>query len=176
MSLIPTEQWYHDYLAIVRDHFGDTPDRVGRLWYQHFERVALRILFRYPEASRDLIEAALFHDSLMAGGRGKDGLRALGLSERAIEIVDLTTPPPNHNYFRDSEPSTPEENQIYFDYVQRIIDSGDVESIHFKLADIRDTLDLLQISSDPALKGHMRERYLPSLKMLSDAVETPPRN
>lgn len=174
MSLIPTEQWYHDDLAIVREYFGDMPDRVGRLWYQHFERVALRILFRYPQAGRDLIEAALFHDSLMAGGRGKDGLRALGLSERAIEIVDRTTPPPDHNYFRDSERSTPEENQTYFNYIQRIIDSGDIDSIHFKLADIRDTLDLLQLSSDPNLKAQMHDRYLPSAKMLADAVETPP--
>jgi len=47
-----------------------------------------------------------------------------------------------------------------------------MDPIQVKLADIRDTIDVLLISSDPILKGQLHNRYLPSLALLSDAAET----
>lgn len=171
MSIIPQETWYHERLDEIRDHLEGQTDRVGRPWYQHFERVALRILFRYPEVRRDAIEAALYHDSLMAGGRGKQALRMLGLSERSIEIIERSTPPAYRNNFRDNGATTPEDTAVYLEYIQGIIDSGDLDVILFKMADIRDSMETLQLMSDPGLKDQLHTRYVPSFQMLEKAAE-----
>lgn len=173
MTLIPTEAWYHDRLRLVREEHGATPDRIGRPWYQHFERVALRTMFRCPTASQAQVEAALMHDALMAGGKGHSFLKEVGLLQEAIEIIELITPPPHGNYFRDFEAITAEDNAIYLDYVARIIGTGHHAAIHVKLADIRDTIDAFQAASSPVLKGQLHDRYEPSMKLLAAAVEVP---
>ncbi|MGQ7414285.1 hypothetical protein ACTGVV_12225, partial [Streptococcus suis] len=96
-------------------------DRIGRPWYQHFERVALRLIFRNPKASRAQIEAAIMHDALMAGGKGRGFLDSIGLEPEAIAIIALTTPPPHGNYFRDFEAITPADNAIYLDYIRGVV-------------------------------------------------------
>lgn len=171
MSLIPQHDWYAFRLEQIRESMDGTTDWIGRPWCQHFERVALRMIFRNATISRDAVEAALYHDALMEGGRGKDALRALGLSERCIEIVERTTPPAHRNNFRDTLPETPEDNLIYLDYIRKIISSGDMDAIHLKLADIRDTIDTLQQSDLPSLKTQLAQRYFPSMQLLSDAAE-----
>lgn len=173
MSLLPSGTWFQDRVEMLNQELEGTKDRIGRPWYQHFERVALRLIFRYPEAGRDQIEAALLHDVLMAGGKGKSHLRELGLSERAIRIIEITTPPPHGNHFRDFETITDADNAIYLDYIRGIVALRDIDAIQVKLADIRDTIDVLLVSSDPVLKGQLHNRYLPSLDLLSAAGETP---
>lgn len=175
MTLVPTDAWYHERLRLVREEHGDTPDRIGRPWYQHFERVALRTMFRCPDASRAQIEAALMHDALMAGGKGRGFLEGIGLLDEAIEIIELITPPPHGNYFRDFEAITAADNAVYLDYISGVVASGNTRAIHVKLADIRDTIDAFQASSSPVLKGQLRDRYRPSMDLLAAAVEVPAR-
>ncbi|WP_238368445.1 hypothetical protein [Mesobacterium pallidum] len=171
MTLPHRENWFLRHVAVIDAHYAGVPDRVGRPWSQHFERVALRMLFRFPQVSREALEAALYHDWLMAGGPGRAGLERAGLGTRAINLIDLVTPPPHNNHFRDMAAPTPEDTAVYFGYVQRIIDSGDIEAVHFKLADIRDTIDALHMLSDPDLKAQLTERYVPSVQMLATAAE-----
>lgn len=173
MSLVPTASWYHDRLKLVQEEHGTTPDRIGRPWYQHFERVALRLIFRCPGATQAQIEAALMHDALMAGGKGKAFLHEIGLLEEAIDIIALITPPPHGNFFRDFEAITPADNAIYLDYIRGVVASGNSAAIHVKLADIRDTIDAFQASPVPVLKAQLRDRYQPSMELLAAAVETP---
>lgn len=175
MTLIPTEAWYHDRLKLVREEHGATRDRIGRPWYQHFERVALRTMFRCPGATQAQIEAALMHDALMAGGKGRGFLKEIGLLDEAIEIIELITPPPHGNYFRDFEAITAADNAVYLDYIAGVVGSGNAPAIHVKLADIRDTIDAFQAASLPALKGQLHERYQPSMNLLAAAVEVPVR-
>jgi hypothetical protein len=158
---------------LVRQEHGTTPDRIGRPWYQHFERVALRTIFRCPGVTQAQIEAALMHDALMAGGKGHDFLKEIGLLKEAIEIIELITPPPHGNYFRDFEAITAEDNAVYLDYISGVVRSGNQAAIHVKLADIRDTIDAFQAASSPVLKGQLYERYEPSMKLLAAAVEIP---
>lgn len=172
MTLIPTAAWYHDRLKLVREEHGATPDRIGRPWYQHFERVALRTMFQCPGASQAQIEAALMHDALMAGGKGRRFLEGIDLLPEAIDIIDLTTPPPHGNYFRDFEAITPADNALYLTYVTGLIETRNRAAIHVKLADIRDTIEAFQASSSPVLKGQLRNRYQPAMEMLAAAVET----
>lgn len=173
MSLIPTEAWYSDRLKLVEEEHRGVLDRIGRPWYQHFERVALRLIFRNPKASRAQIEAAIMHDALMAGGKGRGFLESIGLQPEAIAIIELTTPPPHGNYFRDFEAITPADNAIYLDYIRGVVASGNRAAIQVKLADIRDTIEAFEESSLPVLKGQLRDRYRPSAELLAAAVETP---
>lgn len=173
MTLIPTEAWYHDRLKLVREEHGATPDRIGRPWYQHFERVALRTMFRCPGASQAQIEAALMHDALMAGGKGRGFLKEIGLLDEAIDIIELITPPPHGNYFRDFEAITTADNEIYLRYISGVAASGNKAAIHVKLADIRDTIDAFQAASSAVLKSQLNERYRPSMDVLAAAVEVP---
>ncbi|MDQ8729053.1 hypothetical protein [Bradyrhizobium sp. LHD-71] len=172
MSLIPTEAWYRDRLKLVQEEHGATQDRIGRPWYQHFERVALRLMFRCPGASQAQIEAALMHDALMAGGKGRGFLEEIGLLDEAIEIIELITPPPHGNFFRDFEAITAADNAIYLAYIRGVVASGNKAAIHVKLADIRDTIEAFQAASSPVLKGQLRDRYQPSVDLLAVAVET----
>lgn len=175
MSIIPKDAWYHELVALIeREHEGEI-DRIGRPWYQHFERVALRLVFRLPTATKAQIQAALMHDALMAGGKGKDFLRSLGVEEEAIDIVELITPPPHGDYFRALEAITPEDNAIYADYVERIVASGYEAALHVKLADFQDTCDLLNEARTPELKAQLRDRYEPARDRLLAVLEkTPP--
>lgn len=171
MSIIPSEPWFGKLVALAIEMHGDARDRIGRPWCQHFERVALRTLFRDPFADRASVEAGLMHDALMAGGKGKDWLREIGCQERAIDIIDLITPPPHGDYFRALEAITPEDNAIYLNYVRGLVASGDERAMHVKLADINDTCDMLREATLPSLKAQLHQRYIPSRDLLQERLE-----
>lgn len=171
MSIVPRERWYTDLVGLVQRQHGDAEDRLGRPWYQHFERVSLRLIFRLPGATKGQVQAALLHDAMMAGGGGEPFLRSLGVEEEAIRIVALTTPPPHGDYFRALEAITPEDNAIYRDYVERLVATGDRGALHMKLADFQDTCDMLGEATLPALKLQLRDRYRPARDRLASALD-----
>ncbi len=171
MTLIPAGAWYHDLLRVAEDMHGDRKDRIGRLWCQHFERVALRVIFRDQLADKASVQAALMHDALMAGGRGAEWLREIGCEERAIDIVRLITPPPHANYFRQMDAVTPADNAIYLEYVRGLTTSGDERAMHVKLADLNDTIDAFREATLPVLKAQLRDRYIPSRDILQERLE-----
>ena len=170
MSLIPTDAWYLKLLAVVEKQQAGITDRIGRPWAQHFERVALRLIFRNPEASRAQIEAALLHDALMARGGGMEMLEAVGVSEEAKRIIEVTTPPPNADYYRHFETIGPAECAIYLDYVRTLVASGNRAAIEMKLADITDTIDACRAGATEVLVDQYRNRYEPSRQMLEEAM------
>jgi hypothetical protein len=53
VSVIPTAPWYNDALNAVREQQAGVLDYLGRPWAEHFERVALRLIFRNPAATHD---------------------------------------------------------------------------------------------------------------------------
>ena len=163
---IEGEQWYQRLANLVDKDHGATLDRLGRAWSGHFRRVSLRLVFRRPTISRAAIEAALMHDALMANGRGRQGLYDEGLLPESVRLIELITPPPNANYFRDLRNVSPEENEIYRGYIQRIIESGSHEAVYLKLADVSDTINSLAELRDPGLIPQLVDRYIPSRDML----------
>ena len=170
MSLVPDAAWYRTILAAVEAQQAGILDRVGRPWAQHFERVALRLLFRDPAAPRALIEAALLHDALMDRGGGTAMLGTLGVSGEAVEIIRLTTPPPDANYYRAFEAIGPAECARYLGYVRRLVASGNRAAIVMKLADIQDTIEACQLGATEVLMGQFHDRYEPSRVLLEQGL------
>ncbi len=170
MTLVPAESWYRDLLAAVAEQQAGVTDRIGRPWAQHFERVALRTLFRNPAAPRPQLEAALLHDAFMDRGGGLPMLTRLGLGPEAIEIIRVTTPPPDADWFRDFEAIGPAECERYLGYVRTLVASGHRLAIEMKLADISDTIDACRAGATPVLIGQYTARYEPSRRLLEAAL------
>lgn len=171
MSVVPRESWYVDLVRLLDSRHGDEKDRLGRPWRQHFERVALRLIFRCPGASKGQIQAALLHDALMAGGGGHAFLDEVGVEPEAVRIIERTTPPPHGDYFRALEAITLADNAIYADYVEALVASGDEAALHMKLADFQDTCDMLGATSVPELKAQLRDRYAPARDRLAAVLD-----
>lgn len=172
MTLVPQEPWYTNIISAVEQQQAGITDHVGRPWAQHFERVALRVIFRNPGAKRAQIEAALLHDALMPRGGGREMLNAVGASPEAREMIEITTPPPNADYYRRFQDIGPAECTIYLDYIRELCASGNRAAIEMKLADINDTIDACRAGRTALLIGQYRNRYEPSRKLLEMALGT----
>ena len=170
MTLVPDAPWYRTLLAAVQAQQAGVVDRIGRPWAQHFERVALRTLFRNPQASRAQIEAALLHDAFMDRGGGGAMLASLGIGPEAATMIRMTTPPPDADYYRDFERIGPPECERYLGYVSRLAASGHRPAIEMKLADITDTIDACRAGATPVLVGQFHHRYEPSRRILEAAL------
>ncbi len=169
-SIVPATDWYAALLDAVHEQQAGVTDRIGRPWAQHFERVALRTLFRNPNAPRSQLEAALLHDAFMDRGGSLPMLTRLGVTHDAIEMIRLTTPPANADYYRNFEEIGPAECERYLDYVRRLVASGHRLAIEMKLADISDTIDACRAGATPVLIGQYTERYEPSRRLLEAAL------
>ena len=170
MSLIPTAPWYTDALAAVREQQAGVLDYLGRPWAEHFERVALRLIFRNPAATRDQVEAALLHDVFMERGGGHALLHRLGVGPRAVEMIERTTPPTDADYFRKFELIGPAETAVYLGFIGTLAASGDREAVEMKLADITDTIDACRQGATAMLVDQFRDRYEPSRRLLEQAL------
>lgn len=170
MSLIPTDPWYNTLLEEVARQQQGLTDYVGRPWAQHFERVALRVIFRNPAAPRPLIEAALLHDVFMNRGGNQPMLDRLQIGPEAIRIIELTTPPPDADYYRDFAKIGPEECALYLDYVRTLVASAHRPAIEMKLADIQDTIDACRLGATDLLINQYTNRYEPSRRLLEQAL------
>lgn len=170
MSLVPDAPWYGALVRAVEQQQAGVVDRLGRPWAEHFQRVALRLIFRNPGATRAQIEAALLHDALMARGGGEAWLDGLGVGEEARAMIRITTPPPDADYYRVFEAIGPAENARYLDYVRGLAGSGHRGAIEMKLADVQDTIDACRTGATPVLVGQFHDRYEPSRLLLEAAL------
>jgi ethanolamine utilization microcompartment shell protein EutS len=171
MWLEPDDRRWQRLVAELDSFHAGATDLNGRPWAEHFRRVALRLCLRYPRPDRDSLEAALLHDALMARGGGHERMEALGLSGAAIEIVQVTTPPPNADYYRDFRAVTPADDAGYLDYVHGLVASGNVAAVEMKLADVCDTIDQMRVLRDPAIGMQVPNRYEPSRAILESGLE-----
>ena len=172
MTLVPNDPWYRDLLSAVERQQAGITDHIGRPWAHHFERVALRVIFRNPKANRAQIEAALLHDAMMARGGGREMLTTLGVSTDARDMIEITTPPANADYYRRFQDIGPTECTIYLDYIRELCSSGHRAAIEMKLADINDTIDACRAGGTPLLVDQYKYRYEPSRKLLESALGT----
>ena len=172
MTLVPTDPWYGSLLGAVEAQQAGVTDRVGRPWAQHFERVALRTLFRNPAAPRAQIEAALLHDAFMDRGGGEAMLASLGVGAEATAMIRITTPPADADFYRDFEAIGPFECSRYLDYVRALAASGHRLAIEMKVADITDTIDACRTGATPVLIEQFRTRYEPSRRILEGALSS----
>lgn len=171
MLLEPQDDRWQELLAELNARHAGATDLNGRPWAEHFRRVSVRVCLRYGPQDRDQLEAALLHDALMTGGGGNERMRALGLSDAAIEIVRVTTPPPAADFYRDLTAVTAEDDKGYLEYVKGLVESRNIPAIQMKLADVCDTIDQIRALDSPSFALQVPNRYEPSRTLLERGLD-----
>jgi (p)ppGpp synthase/HD superfamily hydrolase len=112
-----------DSIEIMRRAHEGQMDKCGRPYYLHPLRVAMRLL-HCTAAER---HAALLHDVVEDTLVTMDDLRRMAYSEEVLDLVDLLT---------RRKPAGESHNQ----YVERIVQSRNVQALRVKLADVYDNM------------------------------------
>ena len=103
--MVKNDSWYQSTLAFVQARHQGRVDKLGG-WpdYQHFERVADRLIRLFPQATQAQVQAALLHDALEPKGCSIEELLAHGVTAEAIAII--------HHI------SLPQDGRSYLAYIQ----------------------------------------------------------
>jgi (p)ppGpp synthase/HD superfamily hydrolase len=149
-------------IEIMRSAHEGQLDKSGRPYYLHPLRVAMRLVHCTP-AER---HAALLHDVVEDTLVTMDRLREMGYGEDVLELVNLLT---------RRKPEGESHNQ----YIERIVQSRNVQALRVKLADVYDNMSPAR---NRALPRHERgikhrfardvERVLAALRELGDELHT----
>jgi (p)ppGpp synthase/HD superfamily hydrolase len=156
MRSLKSEPWYQATLAFVQKRHEGKVDKLGWPYYQHFERVADRLVRLFPDASQAQVQAALLHDALEPEECSAEELRTEGVTPDAITIIRRI--------------SLPQDGRTYLEYVRDLIASGDVSAVQVKLADNLDAVEFYSTRTDPESKHILETRYEPSRKMLQEGL------
>ncbi|MBP2232525.1 (p)ppGpp synthase/HD superfamily hydrolase [Azospirillum agricola] len=149
--------WYRETLALAqRLHDGQT-DKAGEPYWRHLERVAQRLVERFPDATKAQVQAALLHDAIEDAGVSAEDLRAAGIEEEAIVAIQLVS--------RNLGPAG-----SYLEWIGRIAASGNVTAIRVKLADNLDNSDPARVAALPAGPRMVAEKYAPARAILERAL------
>jgi (p)ppGpp synthase/HD superfamily hydrolase len=143
-----------DSIEIMRKAHEGQIDKSGRPYYLHPLRVTMR-LARGTSAER---HAALLHDVVEDTTLTLQDLRALGYSERVLELVDILT---------RRKPS----GESHRAYLERIVASGDREALRVKLADLYDNMSPARSRSLPPHERGLRHRFARDAERLLAALE-----
>jgi (p)ppGpp synthase/HD superfamily hydrolase len=155
MQEVQDQNWFRAAMALVRSRHGDRVDALGAPYYQHFERVALRLMRLFPQATRGQIEAALLHDALEPAGEPVD-LAALDLDAEAIRIIQRIT--------------LPLDGRSYLQYAADLAATGDLAAIQVKLADNLDATEFYSTRADPSAQQMVLSQYDPTRRILQNAL------
>lgn len=151
------EAWFRDTLEFARTLHQGQVDKAGAPYWMHLERVAHRLMERFPDATKAQLQAALLHDAIEDAGVTADDLRAAGVEEEAIAAIRLV-----------SRNLNPEGS--YLDWIGRIAASGNVTAIRVKLADNLDNSDPARVAALPAGPRMVAEKYAPARAILERAI------
>lgn len=123
----------------------------------HLERVAQRLVERFPDATKAQLQAALLHDAIEDAGVTADDLRDAGIEEEAIAAIQLVS--------RNLDP-----NGTYLDWIRRIAATGNVTAIRVKVADNLDNSDAVRVAALAAGPRMVAEKYAPARAILEQAL------
>jgi (p)ppGpp synthase/HD superfamily hydrolase len=127
----------------------------------HPRRVATNVLKIDPQASDDVVMAALLHDTIEDCGIHEEFLRQKGYSEDCITMVSLVTKLEN-------------DEREYDQVIDDLIASGNRDAMIVKLADNMDNLhpDRARIyaAENPEKAQRLADRYRASIEKLSAAI------
>ena len=153
---IRNEDWYRTAYAAACQRHPDDLDQLGSPQHLHFERVALRLLRLFPEATRGQVEAALLHDALEPGAGPPVDLAGLGVTDEAIRIIERIT--------------LPADGRTYLQYIADLAASGDIAAVQVKLADNLDATEVYSSRPTRAAQAMIEDTYNPSRRILQDAL------
>lgn len=139
-------------------HEGQT-DPDGHPYFRHPMRVAMNLLRIYPQASDDMVMAALLHDTMEDCEQvDEEFLRQKGYSENCIQIIRLLSRPP-------------EDPRPYAQVVEDLIASGNADAMIVKIADNMDNLHPERNAEyrlkDPVKSDRLVARYTASIQKLA---------
>lgn len=148
------------YALIKQLHSGQT-DHSGKPYVDHPIRVARNVRAIDPQASDDVVMAAMLHDTIEDCGIDDELLRQKGYSEECITIVNLVTKPEN-------------DQRSYDQVIDDLISSGNKGAMIVKLADNMDNLHPARVADlaqkDPAKAERLGARYRASIEKLCAAT------
>lgn len=149
--------WFRDTLEFAKTLHRGQLDKAGAPYWKHLERVAHRLIERFPDATKAQLQAALLHDAIEDAGVTADDLRAAGVEEEAIAAIRLVS--------RNLDPEG-----SYLDWIGRIAASGNVTAIRVKLADNLDNSDPARVAAIAAGPRMVAEKYAPARAILEQAL------
>ncbi|WP_109048874.1 HD domain-containing protein [Azospirillum sp. TSA6c] len=149
--------WFRDTLEFAKTLHQGQLDKAGAPYWKHLERVAHRLIERFPDATKAQLQAALLHDAIEDAGVTADDLRAAGVEEEAITAIRLVS--------RNLDPEG-----SYLDWIGRIAASGNVTAIRVKLADNLDNSDPARVAAIAAGPRMVAEKYAPARAILEQAL------
>ena len=86
------EPWYRATLATAMRLHTNKAFRFDGPHWKYVDRIAHRLVGRFPDATRPQIEAALLHDVLADKCCQPEQLRGLGISDAAARVIRFVTP------------------------------------------------------------------------------------
>lgn len=138
-------------LEIVTRLFNDKCDKGGFPYVIH--------LLKVYEGVSDYLEkvCALLHDVVEDTDVGYDDLSDIGYNNDVIEILKVLTKI---------------KGEDYRDYINRIIESGNIHAMNIKLSDLRHNMDLGRIKN-PTSNDYERvsKRYEPAYERIMNKLE-----
>ncbi|CAO3404409.1 HD domain-containing protein [Azospirillum sp. 11R-A] len=151
------EIWFRETLEFARTLHHGQVDKAGAPYWLHLERVARRLIERFPDATKAQLQAALLHDAIEDAGATADDLRDAGIEEEAIAAIRLVS--------RNLDP-----DGTYLEWIGRIAASGNVTAIRVKLADNLDNSDPARVAAIAAGPRMVAEKYAPARAILERAL------
>lgn len=149
--------WFREALEFAKILHHGQVDKAGAPYWMHLERVARRLVERFPDATKAQLQAALLHDAIEDAGVTPDDLRGAGIEEEAIAAIQLVS--------RNLDPDGP-----YLDWIRRIVATGNVTAIRVKLADNLDNSDPARVAALAAGPRMVAEKYAPARAILEQAL------
>ena len=149
--------WFRKTLEFAKALHHGQVDKAGAPYWMHLERVAHRLVERFPDATKAQVQAALLHDAIEDADVTAEDLRAAGVEEEAISAVQLVS----RNLDRAGS---------YLDWIERIASSGNITAIRVKIADNLDNSDPVRVTALAAGPRMVAERYAPARAILERAL------
>lgn len=138
-------------LELVIKLFEGKTDKAGLPYYNHL----LKVYANVDNYDEKII--ALLHDVVEDTEVTFDDLKVYGYPENILEALRVLTK---------------KKGEYYPDYIERIIDSNNIQALNVKLADLKHNVDINRIEN-PTINDYERinKRYIPAINKIQNKLE-----
>ncbi len=138
-------------LELVVKLFEGKTDKAGLPYYNHLLKVYANV------SNYDEKIIALLHDVVEDTDISFDDLKKYGYPDNIIETLKVLTK---------------KKGEYYPDYIERIINSNNIQAMNVKLADLKHNIDINRIEN-PTVNDYERinKRYIPAINKIQNKLE-----